>query len=47
MPEDIQRLWEDVDALCYAYQLAWQEHGPYFDTLSDRDLFAMYLNISV
>lgn len=47
MPEDLQRLWEDPDALCYEYQMQWQGQGPYFDTLSDRDLFAMYLNMSV
>lgn len=47
MPEDIQRLWEDPDQLCLDFQIQWQGHGPYWDTLSDRDLFAMYLGMSV
>lgn len=47
MPEDIQRLWEDPDAICLDFQIQWQGEGPYFDMLTDRDLFAMYLAISV
>ena len=47
MPEDFQSLWENPDALCYRYQMEWQGCGPYFDTLADRDLFAMYLSMAV
>jgi hypothetical protein len=47
MPEDFLILWYDVCQLQWCFHIDWQDIADFGDIYSDRDLFAMFLNMSV
>lgn len=47
MPEDFEFLWKDVNLIKKIYQWEWQIHLDYYNNMADRDLFCMYLMISI
>ena len=47
MPEDFKCLWYDWCSLKYEFDTNWQELAPYESYINDRDLFCMYLMISI
>ena len=47
MPEDFKCLWYDLYSLNYEFNTNWQEMAPYESYINDRDLYCMYLMISI
>ena len=47
MPEDSDALWYQDCIINNLFSNLWQETGDYYSEESDRDLFCMYLMISV
>jgi hypothetical protein len=47
MPEDFKCLWYDWCSLNYEFNTNWQEMAPHESYMNDRDLYCMYLMISI
>ena len=47
MPEDFKTLWFHVSLIKREYRVYWQDTGHPYTYLTDRDLWCMYLMISI